>query len=71
MELLHGLHYEGLGACALNWSVNKKTDKKLREILDIRKMENIVAMVMVGHLPDELKVAVSQRKDLDDIITLV
>ena len=71
MELLHGLNYEGLGACALNWSVDSRTDACLRSVVNIRESENVVAMIMVGHLPDKLKVAVSCRRDVGDILTVV
>ena len=70
MELLHGLNYVGLGACALNWSVDSKMDVRLRRIMNIKKRENVIGMVMVGHLPDTLKVPVSRRKDIDDVIAI-
>ena len=67
MALLFALHSLGLGACPLNWSVERETDERLREIAGIRHSENVIMMIAVGHLPERLTVAYSQRKPLDEI----
>ncbi|WP_157967375.1 nitroreductase family protein [Paraliobacillus zengyii] len=71
MSLLYALHYQGLGACALNWSVGKEKDDKLRKALGIKDSENIMMMIGVGNLPDSLRVPISKRKDIDEIITII
>ena len=71
MSLLYALHYQGLGACALNWSVGKGRDSQLRSALGIRESENIMMMIGVGHLPDQLRVPLSKRKDIEEITTIV
>jgi nitroreductase len=71
MSLLYALHYQGLGACALNWSVGKGKDIQLRNALGIKESENIMMMIGVGNLPDKLSVPISKRKDIDEIITII
>jgi nitroreductase len=68
MSLLYSLHYLGLGACALNWSANKKMDKEIREYIPIKKEEVIIMMISYGNFPEEIQVANSQRNILKDIV---
>lgn len=68
MSLLYGLHYVGLGACALNWSVEKDIDRKLKKAEEVGDSEVIVFMIAVGNIPEMVKVAKSARKKLDEII---
>lgn len=71
MSLLYGLHYNGLGACALNWSTDYKRDLTFKKAIGINYNENILMMVSVGHLKESFKVAVSKRRNIDDIITII
>ncbi|MBB3153303.1 nitroreductase [Paenibacillus endophyticus] len=71
MSLLYALHYHGLGACALNWAVEKGKDSKLRNALNIKENENIIMMIGVGHLPSSFSVPISKRKDLNEVITII
>ncbi|MGD6794159.1 nitroreductase family protein [Metabacillus indicus] len=71
MSLLYALHYQGLGACALNWSVGKGKDIKLRKALGIQGSENIMMMIGVGNLPDKLSIPISKRKDINEITTII
>ena len=68
MSLLLGLHYVGLGACALNWSVDREADQRLREFFSIEDSECIVLLIAVGHLPEQFSVARSARKELEAIM---
>lgn len=68
MSLLYSLHYKGLGACTLNWCVDIQKDKKLRKIAKINESENIILMIAIGNLPDMIKVTISTRKNINDII---
>ena len=70
MSLVYALHYLGLGTCCLHWSVNYKKDNKLRKLVKIKDSENILFMILVGHLPTKLKVAKSERIDLNDIMKI-
>jgi nitroreductase len=68
MSLLYALHYKGLGTCAVNWAVNSNQDKKIRKELNINLSENILFMVLVGHIPNMFSVAKSTRKNMSDIL---
>lgn len=67
MSLLLALHYVGLGACPLAWCPQRKTDMELRTVLPLRDSEVVIMFIAVGHLREEYNVAVSTRKELDQI----
>lgn len=71
MSLLYALYNVGLGAVSLNWAVNKNKDKQLRRLINIKKSENVIMYIAVGHFPDKIKVPYSTRKEPEDIITIV
>lgn len=68
MSLIYGLHSLGLGSCALNWSVAKYGDKRLRRIANIPDHEVIIMLISVGHLPDSFRVAQSPRRPISDVL---
>ena len=69
MSLLWAIHAEGLGACPLNWSVEKEADQKLRLFAPIPDHEIVLMMIAFGHVPDTFRVAQSPRKPLSEIWT--
>jgi nitroreductase len=71
MSVLYGLHYQGLGACALNWSVKKETHEALRKMVGVGQSENIIMYIGVGHLPSELEIPISQRKTIEEVVTYI
>jgi len=71
MSLLYALYNVGLGAVSLNWAVAKNKDKQLRRLINIKKSENVIMYIAVGHFPDKIKVPYSTRKEPEDIITIV
>ena len=68
MNLSYALHYKHIGSCILNWSVNKKKDLTARKVLMLPESETIVAVLAIGALPEEVKIAASPRKELVDIL---
>lgn len=72
MCLLNALHFKNIAACALNWSVNRGQDKKLKKIIKMGNDKIIISMVAIGSYPDqEIKVASSYKKALSEIISLI
>ena len=71
MALLNALHSKGLGACCLNWSVAKKLDRWLREKLGVPASSVIICLISVGHFPDQFRVAVSPRKPIERVVTII
>lgn len=71
MSLIYGLHSLGLGTCCLNWSKNRRTDRKLRETVGIPDNEVVLLMIAIGHLPQQFEVASSPRYPLRDVMVKV
>ena len=71
MTLLYALHSLGLGACPLNWSTTRHTDRALRKALDLPDEETVVVMIAVGELRDEFRVARSARRPVAQIIRYI
>ncbi|ACB53902.1 unknown [Crocosphaera subtropica ATCC 51142] len=70
MSLVYALHSLGLGTCCLNWSVEHTVDQQLREAVGINDSQAVIMMIAVGHLPDELKVAQSPRKKIEEVLII-
>jgi nitroreductase len=70
MSLVYALHSLGLGTCCLNWSVEYQVDQQLRQVAGIGDSEVVIMMVAVGHLPNELMVAQSPRKAVNEILNV-
>ncbi len=67
MTLLNALHFYGIAACSLNWSVSNDKDMKMREILNIPENEVVLLVISCGFVPDEFSVASSPRKKAHEI----
>ena len=68
MSLIFGLHALGLGSCCLNWNVTKEDDLPMRAAAGIPDNEVVITMLAVGHLPEELRVAQSPRRPVEDVL---
>ncbi|RCJ14711.1 nitroreductase [Nostoc sp. ATCC 43529] len=68
MSLVYALHSLGLATCCLNWSVEHSVDKALKKSTNIKDSESIIMMIAIGHLPEELRVAQSPRKPLQEVL---
>lgn len=67
MNFMLGLHAQGLGSVALNWSKVPSRDRLLRQAMpDLRDDEAVVMFIGFGHLPDEFRVAASPRIGLGE-----
>ncbi|WP_213576697.1 nitroreductase family protein [Rhodococcus sp. USK13] len=70
MSFILGLHAQGIGTVALNWSKGPELDQKMRTTTGISQEEVIVMLVGFGRLRDEYKVATSPRQSLESVLTL-
>lgn len=68
MALLYALQAEGLASCCLNLSIPWTTEKKLTALYQLPASERPVMMIAVGHLPERVQVAHSQRKTLNEVL---
>lgn len=71
MSLLYALHSKQIGAATLNWSQDKRKDKKLSTMLNVPENEQIQFLISCGKLPDEFSVAASLRRDVNSIIRII
>ena len=71
MNLLYALHAYQIGACALNWKGEKKTDEKLRALLQIPDNEEIIIVIAAGYPPEEFKYVQSERNNVDESLVIV
>lgn len=69
MTLIYALHSLGIGTCPLNLSIVNNTEKGLKEVTGISDSEVFMMMIAVGHIPNQLKVARSPRRDIDEVLT--
>lgn len=70
MMLALSIHAEGLGACFLNWSVEKEQDQALRRKVGIPDSELVITMMAAGYLKPEFRVPVSARKPVEQVLVL-
>lgn len=70
MNLLYSLHFYKIGACPAHWGLNNESDKKIREILNLKKSEKVVSLVAIGIPNEKFKTCKSSRRDISEILIL-
>jgi len=71
MSLILGLHMQALGTCSLNWSKPPKADRELKKILGIDRDRSIIFLLAVGEVPQQFRVAKSEKRPLAEMYTVV
>jgi nitroreductase len=71
MSFIYALHNNGIGSCALNWSVAPRVDRKLRRIIEIPDNETITLVLSCGYLPNRIKVAASPRRETNEAVSFI
>ena len=61
MNLLYGLHYNGIGACPLNWAVMPDADLALHKICGIPDWYRVVLMISCGYPNEQFDHPISLR----------
>lgn len=69
-SFLFGLHAQGIGACCLNWSKDALQDQAMRSLINLGDSETIIMFIAAGHLPDQLTVAKSVRRPMDEVLSI-
>jgi nitroreductase len=69
MALIYALQSMGLASCCLNLCLPWNVEKKLAALYQMPQDERPIMMIAVGHLPDHLLVAHSQRQPLSAVLT--
>ncbi|EIP97609.1 nitroreductase [Opitutaceae bacterium TAV1] len=70
MNLSYALHRNEVAHCLLNWSVLPDVDRQLRRIVSIPEPESIVVLIGCGSSPKYFKLAISPRKNIDEILMI-
>ncbi|NLZ95646.1 MAG: nitroreductase family protein [Bacteroidales bacterium] len=65
MNLLYSLHHNKVAACALNSYFTPKSDRRMREIIDVPYYENFVMIIALGTIPERIMLTHSQRSKTD------
>lgn len=61
MNLLFGLHSEGLATCMLNANLSLKSEKEVRRKLNVSNTENIILFIGIGNYPLTYQSPISYR----------
>ena len=67
-SLVYALHSLQLGTCCLNWSLPRGRDIIGKRAAAIPEYEAVAMIIAVGHIPQQLEVARSNRLKLSDIV---
>lgn len=70
MNLLYALYYYKIGACTLNSYFSPKQDKQVRQILNLPMTESFVAIIGIGKLKENVVLAKSGRKKINEILKI-
>lgn len=70
MALCYALHYNEVTHCILNWSKGPEEDCMLRRLVSLNPSEVVVALIACGEPPDEFDVALSPRRDIDELFSI-
>ncbi|NOY60459.1 MAG: nitroreductase family protein [Calditrichaeota bacterium] len=68
MSLVWALHSVGLGSCCLNLNVTRNGVLKIKKATGIRPSEVLIMLIAVGHLPENLQVAASTRREVEEVL---
>ncbi|MCH4826783.1 nitroreductase family protein [Planococcus halocryophilus] len=71
MSLIYALHSLGIGTCPLNLALTNNAEKKLKEVARIDNSEVLMMMIAVGHLPTNLNVAASIRREVSEVLKII
>ncbi len=71
MTFIYALYSYGIGSCALNWSVSKEKDTKLRKLIRVPSNEVITMAVTCGYVPEKFKYAESPRLPINNFMHII
>ncbi len=62
MNLVLGLHAQGVSSCCLNWSKTRHEDREMRALVPIPESESIIMLIAAGYAAPEAVVPMSTRR---------
>lgn len=70
MNYVFSLTYYGLASCILNTMLIEDKKAKVKKILDVSSSESLIGFVAVGYPKDDLTIANSARKPVDEVLKI-
>ena len=64
------LHHLGIGSVILEFNLFRDTEPRLRDILEVNKTDEIIALVGFGKYPKKAKYICAQRRTNEEIAIL-
>ncbi len=71
MSLVWALHSLGIGTCCLNLNLDKRGIKKLKKSAGLSQSDVPIMLIAAGQLPELNNVAVSTRRDVNEVLTII
>jgi len=71
MSVVLALHAKGLGVCCLNTSYSAESHEAFNQVMPLDDDIVPIMFIGIGHLKDSYKVAVSERKPLEEILQIL
>lgn len=71
MSLLYALTSVSIASCTLNANFDLNRERKMRQLLNVKDSEDIIAIIAIGSYPDVFKIAKSPRDDHSLITTVI
>lgn len=68
MTLIYALHSLGIGTCCLNWCSEPLNDWKVHKKAKIPQDQEIIMFIAVGEYEKDVKITISPKKPLTDIL---
>jgi len=68
MTLVWALHALGIGTCCLNLNLDKGGIKKLKKAAGLSQAEVPIMLIAAGKLPEQNNVAISTRRDVNEVL---
>lgn len=69
MSVMYALHHQAIGSCPLNTCIPYVDEIELKKTVGINPSERVIMMIAIGNLKQEYRVAISHRRDLEEILT--
>lgn len=70
MSLIMALHSKGIGSIALNTDIPYVIERNMKKEADIPVQERLIMYLGIGMLKDKYKVAISKRKNINEILNI-
>ena len=71
MNLLYSLHFYKIANCPANWGKTISEEKLLEKFIKIPESEKIICMIPIGIAEEKFRVALSQRRNVDEVFTVI